>query len=282
MSIQLPSLGPIAEIALTVVIPAYNERERLPLFLPLLLDELADFKSAEILVIDDGSEDGTADAAQAALASYQGDARVVRCPWNGGKGSSVRIGVGLAQGDVIVFMDADMATDVHGLPALLEGLDGAEVAVGSRTVAGADVHGRSLARKLSTWVFNRVVRLVTGVPQSDTQCGFKAFRAEPGKLLLSLCRTDGFAFDVEVLLLARRMGYRVAEVPVRWESRDGGHVRPLRDPAAMLADVLRIRCRLRRRATGPRAAGSTGPEPAAGRSVATARTTRRAPRAWPR
>jgi glycosyltransferase involved in cell wall biosynthesis len=226
------------------VVPAYNEARRLRDSLPPLLDMASDV-GAEIIVVDDGSDDGTADVAAAHLAALPGS-KLVRLPLNSGKGAAVRAGVAHARGQSIVFMDADLATDLGDLPALLDALETADIAIGSRVVPGATVDGASTARARMGRTFNRVSRVVTGLNLRDTQCGFKAFRAPVAQLLFHLGVVDGFAFDVEILALARRMGYRVAEVPVHWRAVEGSRVDVVRDPIRMVRDVLLTQARWRR------------------------------------
>jgi hypothetical protein len=158
---------------------------------------------------------------------------VVRHAVNQGKGAAVRSGVALASGRRIVFMDADMATDLTNLDDILGALDEAHVVVGSRAAPGSVVTGTTAGRAVMGRVFNRWARMVTGVPVRDFQCGFKAFRAPAAKVLFSLSRVDGFAFDVDVLALAARIGYTTIEVPVRWEAVAGSTVRPLREAPGM-------------------------------------------------
>ncbi|MBV8161555.1 MAG: glycosyltransferase family 2 protein [Acidimicrobiia bacterium] len=230
--------------ALSVVVPAYNEAGRLSASLPPLVD-LAGDVGAELIVVDDGSDDDTAGVAAAHLAGLPG-AMVVRLALNSGKGAAVRAGVAHARGRSIVFMDADLATDLGDLPALLDALETADVAIGSRDAPGAVVEGASATRAHMGRTFNRLARAVTGLTLRDTQCGFKAFRAPVAQLLFHLGVVDGFAFDVEILALARRMGYRVAEVPVHWHAIDDSRVDVVRDPARMLRDVLLTQARWRR------------------------------------
>jgi glycosyltransferase involved in cell wall biosynthesis len=230
--------------ALSVVVPAYNEARRLETSLPLLADVAADV-GAELIVVDDGSEDGTSEVAAARLAGLPG-AKVVRLALNSGKGAAVRAGVAHARGGSIVFMDADLATDLGDLPALLDALETADVAIGSRVMPGATVDGATSTRARMGRTFNRMARLVTGLDLRDTQCGFKAFRAPVAQLLFHLGVVDGFAFDVEILALARRMGYRVAEVPVHWHAVEGSRVDVVRDPGRMLRDVFLTQARWRR------------------------------------
>jgi len=230
--------------SLSVVVPAYNEARRLEDSLPPLLDLVTDAQ-AELIVVDDGSEDGTSAVAAAHLAGVP-RAKLLRLALNSGKGAAVRAGVAHARGRSIVFMDADLATDLRDLPALLDALDTADLAIGSRVIPGATVEGSTSARERMGRQFNRVARLVTGIDVRDTQCGFKAFRAPVAQLLFHLGVVDGFAFDVEILALARRMGYRIAEVPVHWRAVAGRRVDVMRDPARMLRDVLLTQARWRR------------------------------------
>src|SRR5262245_27411471 len=194
--------------------------------------------AAEVIVVDDGSLDGTAAIAAGLLRALPGS-RVIRLPWNSGKGAAIRVGVAAAAGEAIVFMDADLASDVSDLPALLAALEHAEVALGSRRIgAGAD---RTRTRQLGSWAFNQIARSITDLDIADTQCGFKAFRRAEAKVLFSLSRATGFGFDVEVLSLARSLGYRIVEVPVRWTEEPGGTFRIIRHTPAMIVDLARAR-----------------------------------------
>lgn len=227
---------------LSVVIPAYNEERRLAASLPRLVNAMARLPDAEVLLIDDGSSDATAAVATANLAMLP-NATLFKLPWNLGKGAALRLGVSMAKGDAIVFMDADLAGDVADLPKVVGALDHADVVVGSRLMSESVVTGKSLPRRLVSSAFSHQARFVTGVRVRDPQCGFKAFRADIGKLLFGLSKLDGYAFDVEILVLARQLGYRVAEVPIAWRDVDGSRVRPVRDPLGMSLDVLRARMR---------------------------------------
>ncbi|MCK9929521.1 glycosyltransferase [Frankia sp. Mgl5] len=225
-------------VPVSVVIPAYNEALRLPASLPRLLAVVGKIPRAEVIVVDDGSTDGTAGIAEDLLEGFPNH-RVVRLPWNCGKGTAVRAGVSAAHGRSIVFMDADGASDVNDLPLLLAALEHAEVALGSRRIG--DGATRTSGRRAGSWAFNQITRSLAALDVADTQCGFKAFRHAEAKILFSLARSTGFGFDVEVLSIARSVGYRIAEVPVRWEETPGGTFRITRHTPAMLVDVVRAR-----------------------------------------
>lgn len=235
---------------LSIVIPAYNEEQQLGPSLARLVASIP--PGTEVIVVDDGSTDDTCKVAVEQLSAFP-LGTVMRLPWNSGKGAAVRAGVALAQGCSIVFMDADLSTDLDDLPRLLAGLEEADVVVGSRSTAGSVVENCPPLRVVMGRTFNRLVRGITGIPSLDTQCGFKAFRANVAKLLFSLQRVEGFAFDVELFVLARRLGFRVLEVPVRWKAAEGSQVRK-RDPLLMLRDVVAVQVRsaLFRRGTAER------------------------------
>ena len=223
---------------LSLVIPAYNEADRLGTGLQRLMDE-ASPDTTEIVVVDDGSSDGTADVARALLTAWPAHA-VVSLPTNRGKGAAVRVGVARARGDAIGYVDADMGTDPKDLKLLVEALEHNHVAVGSRahehSVVKRDVHRRVMNR-----TFGMAVAAMTRLPYMDTQCGFKAFRGPIAKLLWHGARIDRFAFDVEVLDLAVRFGLQMEEVPVNWVDVSGSKVRPVHDGLEMLGDVARSR-----------------------------------------
>jgi glycosyltransferase involved in cell wall biosynthesis len=229
--------------SVSVVVPAFNEAGRLTTSLPDLLDSLP--ADAELIVVDDGSSDETAQIAAHALRGVRWST-VIRLEHNLGKGAAVRRGVEQAQGETVIYMDADLATDPQDLPTLVGHLADCEIAIGSRAVAGAVVDCPKSIRIVMGRAFNGMVRLTSGLGLHDTQCGFKAFRSEIAKGLFRLSRLDGYAFDVEILLLARQLGLRIVEVPVRWRHVDGSHIRPLRDSAIMTAEVVRTRTLWRR------------------------------------
>jgi dolichyl-phosphate beta-glucosyltransferase len=231
-----------AQPDLTLVVPAWNEAPRLE----PALEKLEVFLSArglldgrwEILLVDDGSTDGTADLARR-LAPWL---RVVEVRPNRGKGFAVRRGVEEARGRRILLSDADFSTPLEEEGGLEARRPEGGIAIGSRALdEGLIGVFQPIHRRLMGKTFNRVVRAATGLPIHDTQCGFKLFDAAAAKRLFGEARVDRFAFDVEILWLARRAGIPVVEVPVVWNNVEASRVRVVRDSARMLADLGRIR-----------------------------------------
>jgi len=227
---------------LSVVIPAYNEERRLPLTLAIVVAHLRECgRPFEVVVADDGSVDRTAE-----LAAEAGpEVRTLRLPHRG-KGAAVRAGALAARGDLVLITDADLSTPIVELDRLVAALDRCEVAIGSRHVAGSNVSVRQrFDRRLMGRAFNLLVRALLLPDLRDTQCGVKLFRCDVAAIVFERCRADGFAFDVEVLSLASRFGYRVAEVPVEWRNSPDSRVRPLLDVPRMFWELLAIRRRCR-------------------------------------
>lgn len=227
----------------SIVVPAYREAPVIAATVRRLHDQVTErLGDVEIVVVDDGSDDGTG-----ALARDAGADVVLELPLNLGKGAAIRRGVAVAAGRTIAFTDADLAyspEQVVELVLLVEG--GWDVVLGSRHVEGsvAEVEA-SLVRRVGGWAVNRCVRLVVG-GHSDTQCGLKAFRSDVARLLFSEGRVDGFGFDVEVVALAERLGLAIATVPVRVVNSRGSSVRVVRDGVGLLVDLGRIGWWLRR------------------------------------
>jgi len=245
---------------LSVVIPSYNEARRLPSTLVEVVGFLESHPTwlpAEILVVDDGSRDQTAKVAAAADLAAGVTLRCLVHDRNRGKGAAVRTGFAAAQGEVILLCDADMATPIEEIEALNESFTGG-VAIGSRAVDRSRIEQRQPRyRDLMGRTFNLVVRLLAVPGLGDTQCGFKLFDGELGRSLAAVQRIDGFAFDVELLLMARAWGRDIREVPVRWRHVEESRVQPLTHSAEMFADLLRIGWW---RLTSPtRASGGPGP-----------------------
>jgi dolichyl-phosphate beta-glucosyltransferase len=237
--VQRRAGGLLVGTSLSLVIPAYNEGTRLVSGLQQLMAGISP-DDTEILVVDDGSTDDTAEVARCELTSWP-QSSVVSLGRNCGKGAAVKAGVIRARGDVIAYIDADMAADPRDLAALVRALDDCHVAVGSRAHGDSVVDKRGARRAIMNRTFGMLVASMTQLPYMDTQCGFKAFKSSIAKILFHGSRVERFAFDVEVLDLATRLGLRTKEVPVRWADIAGSHVRPIRDGMQMLGDVARIR-----------------------------------------
>ncbi|MEM7048248.1 MAG: dolichyl-phosphate beta-glucosyltransferase [Acidobacteriota bacterium] len=233
-------------LSLSVVIPAFNEAERLGPTLERIASYLEEGSGSwEILVVDDGSRDATVAVAEAA-----GDGvRVLRQPENRGKGAALRRGVGESRGDRVLLCDADLSTPIEDLARLIPAVDaGAALAMGSRAVSGSRIEQRQpLYRELMGKTFNGLIRLFGVRGFRDTQCGFKLLDGAVARQLFEQLKTDGFAFDVELVWLALRAGHEVVEVGVRWSNSADSRVHPILDSSRMLRDILRMRWRHRGR-----------------------------------
>jgi len=231
--------------AFSLIIPAFNEEHRI---LPYLDSIVAYFSrrhgSYEIIVIDDGSRDGTANAIEA-YGKRTAAIKLIRLPHNTGKGAAVRAGMTAARGRLRLMADADGATAIQELDALESAIaEGADIAVGSRAMGSRNRRYRVQARWYRTVLgnlFNAIVRRMGVGRISDTQCGFKLFRQSVAKDLFSVARIDGYGFDLELLFIATRRGYRIAEIPINWSDRPGSKVRVVRDGLAMFHELALIR-----------------------------------------
>ncbi len=232
-----------ARPSLSLIVPAYDESRRIGGPLKEMSDYLAAQPyTAEIVVVDDGSRDGTFELVQEVARSLAVPVRLIGCARNRGKGHALKVGFLKAAGERLLFTDADLATPIQETARLLATLDrGADIAIGSRKTAGArvEVHQpwyREQMGKVFTWIVRRLIADV-----SDATCGFKAFRAEVGRDLFSRMRIDDWSFDAELLWLAHWRGYALEEVPVTWADQTGTRVRLLRDTVGAFLGLLRIR-----------------------------------------
>jgi glycosyltransferase involved in cell wall biosynthesis len=237
-----------ARFPVSVVIPAYNEASRIAASLRTI-DTYARSISTpfELIVVDDGSRDGTADVARANLPTASNvKARVLRYDTNRGKGYAVRHGLLEARAPIALFSDADQSTPIEEIVKLVEPIERGEtdVTFGSRALNRGLIGVRQpLRRELGGRAFNLVLRTTTGLPFVDTQCGFKAFRMSVCRPLLESATIDGFGFDIELLYAAHRAQLRLQEIPVRWNHCEGSKVRFLSDGTRMLRDILTVRMR---------------------------------------
>jgi len=231
-------------LELSIVIPAFNEEQRLPKSLECIGGYLKSRSlRGEVLVVDDGSTDATAKIVEASQTGFT-ELRLLSNGRNRGKGFSVRRGMLEARGEIALFTDSDLSTPIEEADKLLALLrDNAyDGAIGSRAVDRRliEIHQPAL-RERAGILFNLVVRWTTGLPFQDTQCGFKAFRREKFRAIFERQRTEGFGFDPEILFLAQREGLRVTEVPVRWAHHPATKVNMFRDSLGMFLDLLIIR-----------------------------------------
>lgn len=237
------SLNTSIPLTFSIIIPAYNESSRLRPTLDELLRYFAQRQwDVEILVVNDGSRDDTADIIREYARAHP-QIVLVENPGNRGKGYSVRNGMLHARGDICLFTDADLSSPISEAPKLFDAIaGGADIAIGSRWLrADLQTERQPLYRQLFGRIFNLVLRIFLGLNFADTQCGFKAFRREAAQRIFPLQRIERWGFDPEILFLARRLGFSVKEVPVVWAHSEGTRLSPFRDGVRMFGEVLRIR-----------------------------------------
>jgi len=238
---------PHPALAISLVLPAYNEAHRLPPYLATVRAYLDSRygQGYEVIVVDDGSSDGHAEYIECLAADWP-QLRCIRHAYNQGKGAAVRTGVLAARGASILFADADGATPIGEECRLAAAIRaGADVAVGSRLVDGAGAkRSRHWVRGLAGRLFAVMARAVLRLPIRDTQCGFKMFRGDAGRHLFAMLEEARFLFDLEVLALAVRLGYRCVEVPVNWTEIPGGHLSMTRELPRIVAGLWRLRRRV--------------------------------------
>ena len=227
---------------LSIIVPSFNEELRLPPSLERIAAYIDSAnRSAEVLVIDDGSTDRTAEVA-ASFTKRIRNLRVLRNGQNRGKGYSVRHGMLEARGETVLFTDADLSAPIEEADRLLSALQQHDVAIGSRALDRKliEVH-ESPFREFAGIIFNGIVRVVLLLPFVDTQCGFKAFRRERCRIIFEQQRIERFGFDPELLYLARHHGLKAIEIPVRWSHSPATKINMMRDSVLMFVDVFKIR-----------------------------------------
>jgi len=236
---------------ISIVIPAYNEALRLPTTLDRVQGYLATAGlTAEVIVVDDGSRDDTAEVVQR-YAQRWPQLKLVAAERNAGKGAAVRLGMAAARGRYRVFSDADLSVPIDDMEKLLPPLHaGAGVAIASRGLRDSQVElHQPWYRETMGKIFNRLVRIFVLGGVHDTQCGFKAFTAEVADRVFPVLQTRGFGFDVELLYRAQHAGYKIVEVPTRWINSPQSRVHPIRHSAAMFLELLAIPDRVRKHPT---------------------------------
>jgi glycosyltransferase involved in cell wall biosynthesis len=229
----------------SIIVPAYNEAVRLRRSLRTILEYLNRYGNSELILVDDGSTDHTTAVAEQSLRhSGSVSTRLISYSKNRGKGYAVRTGLLAARAPIALFTDADLSTPITEVPKLVDPIarGDCDFAFGSRALDRSliGVH-QPWTREMGGRVFNLVVRLATGLPFWDTQCGFKAFRMSVCRPLAAAATVERFGFDVELLYIAHRAGLRLREIPVRWDHCDGSKVCVQRDAARMIGEIQTVR-----------------------------------------
>lgn len=244
---------------LSVVVPAYNEEERLGATLERMCKYLSrQERPWELLVVDDGSKDKTAELVTRASAKHP-EVRLLANDRNRGKGYTVRRGMLAAAGDAVLFSDADLSSPIEEIEKLIPSLEhGHDVVIGSRDIIGSKIEvPQPLHRRVMGYTFMVLRDWIAVSGFRDTQCGFKLFRKAAAEQVFSRSRVDGFCFDVEILAIAKSLGYRMCEVPVVWRNDERSKVNPIGDPLKMLLDLFRIRFNILRGVYGKNAPVTT-------------------------
>jgi dolichyl-phosphate beta-glucosyltransferase len=226
---------------LSIIVPAYNEEKRLPNSLPQIVQFVRQQDYLiEVIVVDDGSTDGTADI----VTEFQKEAEFITLisVEHGGKGHAVKSGMAQARGEYLFLCDSDLSMPIEEVTKFLPpALDGYDIAIASREIEGAHRHDEPSYRHLMGRVFNLIVRLLAVHGIQDTQAGFKCFRRDAARELFPLQTISGWGFDVEILFLAQKRGMKIVEVPINWYYADRSQVRPIQDTYNMFREVLKVR-----------------------------------------
>jgi dolichyl-phosphate beta-glucosyltransferase len=230
-------------IVLSLIVPAYNEAGRIAVSMAAIRAYLEDQSyRSEIILVDDGSRDGTSEIVREITAGFTMPVRVFRYESNRGKGHALKVGFAASRGERVLFADADLSTPIEETARLLKSLDnGFDIAIGSRRMKESvvKVHQPWYRERMGAVFTYLVQRLISDV--SDVTCGFKAFRGEVGRDIFSRLRVYDWSFDAEILFIAKERGYKLEEIPVRWEDREGTKVSLLRDAVRSLLGLVRIR-----------------------------------------
>jgi glycosyltransferase involved in cell wall biosynthesis len=227
----------------SIVIPAYNESRRITAGLDQVLEFIArENWNAEVIVVNDGSRDNTADIVRAYAAKHQ-QLRLVENPGNRGKGYSVRNGMLHAKGTLLLFTDADLSSPIAEATKLVGAIrDGADIAIGSRWLnPELQTERQPIYRQLFGRMFNLMLRVVLGLQFRDTQCGLKAFTRRAGEEVFTRQRIERWGFDPELLFIARKLGFRTVEIPVRWAHDNRSKINPVLDGLKMGSEMLKVR-----------------------------------------
>lgn len=231
-------------IYLSIVIPAYNEANRIGVTLEKINTFFKNRQyETEIIMVDDGSNDNTIEVAEKSLLAKENKLRIIRNATNKGKGFSVKNGIINSKGEYILFSDADLSTPIEEVDKFLKAInEGYDIVIGSRALKDSDVKVRQpWYREFMGKIFNFFVKSVVMREFHDTQCGFKLFKSPVAKDIALKLKIDGFSFDVEMIYLAKKSGYRIKEIPIIWINSPKSRVSPLVDSVKMFFDLIKIK-----------------------------------------
>jgi glycosyltransferase involved in cell wall biosynthesis len=233
---------------ISLIIPAYNEGDRIGASLRRVSEFIDRYdRTVEVLIVDDGSRDKTAEVVTYFIEEFRPDSSFSLLDYGGnrGKGYAVAYGFRRARGRYLVFSDTDLSAPIGQIPLLIDSLEaGADLAIGSRRLSGSQVEGLPVRRKIMGWFFAHLSKWLLSLDYADTQCGFKAYRREAAEKLIANQTIEGYTFDVEHLLSAKRLGLKVEEVPIHWIYTEGSQVNGLSDSWKMFKDLLALRKRV--------------------------------------